>query len=109
MGDTAAGGAPRGRVWDRYIGAAGGGAGGGRDDGGAIVCGSVVQPSGSVLAPVRPLTSNIALEMDYARDDHRAALFVSGGVLLAMVCVLVGVSERMSRGDLRHTAEVSHG
>ncbi|MDA8019084.1 MAG: phosphate ABC transporter permease subunit PstC [Thermoanaerobaculia bacterium] len=54
-----------------------------------MVCGNVVQIPDSLFDPVRTLTANIALEMAYATDHHRAALFVSGLVLLAAVSVLV--------------------
>lgn len=73
-----------------------------------MVCGNVVQVPGSVFAPVRALTSNIALEMSYAMADHRAVLFVSGAVLLGVVTVLVVAAEWMSRGDLRLTTGGHH-
>lgn len=58
-----------------------------------MVAGNVVQQPGSLFDSVRTLTANIALEMAYAMDDHRAALFVSGLALMMMVLVLVGLSE----------------
>ena len=69
-----------------------------------MVCGNVVQMPTSVFDPVRALTANIALEMAYAMQEHRAALFVSGAVLLAVVAALVAMAEWFSRGDLRHLA-----
>ncbi len=58
-----------------------------------MVAGNVVQYPDSLFAPVRTLTANIALEMAYAMGDHRAALFVSGLALLAMVLLLVSIAE----------------
>ena len=54
-----------------------------------MVCGNVVQVPDNVFAPVRTLTANIALEMAYALDLHRSALFVSGLLLLGMIALLV--------------------
>lgn len=54
-----------------------------------MVCGNVVQIPKSAFDPVRTLTANIALEMAYAMDDHRAALFVTALALTAMIVVLV--------------------
>lgn len=63
-----------------------------------MVCGNIVQLPDSLLAPVRTLTANIALEMPYAMGDHRASLFVSGLVVLLLVTSLVAVSGLASRG-----------
>jgi phosphate transport system permease protein len=49
---------------------------------------------------MRTLTANIALEMAYALGDHRAALFVSGLVLMAMIAALVGAADWISRGRI---------
>jgi phosphate transport system permease protein len=54
-----------------------------------MVCGNVVQMPSSLFDPIRTLTANMALEMSYAVDEHRAALFVSGVALLFMVFMLV--------------------
>jgi phosphate transport system permease protein len=43
---------------------------------------------GSILAPVRTMTSNIVLEMGYATGDHQAALFATGMVLFVFIVVL---------------------
>ena len=64
-----------------------------------MVCGNVVQTPSSVFDPVRTLTANIALEMAYAMDGHRAALFVSGLVLLAAVSTLVLAADRWSEPE----------
>ena len=57
-----------------------------------MVCGNVVQMPASVFTPIRTLTANIALEMAYAVNVHRSALFASGVVLLFMVFLLVTVA-----------------
>ncbi|MDT7043198.1 phosphate ABC transporter permease subunit PstC [Candidatus Nitronereus thalassa] len=54
-----------------------------------MVCGNVAQLPSSIFDPIRTLTANMALEMAYAVDDHRSALFVSGLALLLMVLVLM--------------------
>ena len=65
-----------------------------------MVCGNVVQTPKSVFDPVRTLTANIALEMAYAVGNHRAALFVSGLVLMAMVVALVVAAELLNKGQI---------
>ena len=65
-----------------------------------MVCGNVVQTPHSLFDPIRTLTANIALEMAYALGDHRAALFVSGLVLMGMIAVLVGAADWISRGRI---------
>jgi phosphate transport system permease protein len=62
-----------------------------------MVTGNVVQWPRSVFDPVRTLTANIALELGYAMDLHRAALFVSGGVLMLLVVGLVLAAEAPRR------------
>ena len=59
-----------------------------------MVTGNVVQVPDSLFAPVRALTANIALEMGYAMEVHRSALFVSGLLLMAMIVALVAASVR---------------
>jgi phosphate transport system permease protein len=65
-----------------------------------MVCGNVVQTPSSIFDPIRTLTANIALEMAYALGDHRAALFVSGLVLMAMIVALAITAEWISRGRI---------
>ncbi|MEP0876361.1 phosphate ABC transporter permease subunit PstC [Funiculus sociatus GB2-M2] len=65
-----------------------------------MVCGNVVQVPKSVFEPVRTLTANIALEMAYAVGNHRAALFVSGLVLMAMIVALVIAAEKSNKGHI---------
>jgi phosphate transport system permease protein len=62
-----------------------------------MVCGNVVRTPQSLFDPIRTLTANIALEMAYAMGDHRAALFVSGLLLMALVAALVLAAEALSR------------
>lgn len=65
-----------------------------------MVCGNVVQTPSTLFDPIRTLTANIALEMAYALGDHRAALFVSGLVLMAMIVALAIAAEWISRGRI---------
>jgi len=62
-----------------------------------MVTGNVAQIPDGVLAPVRTLTANIALEMAYATDAHRSALFVSGLVLALLTIGLVAIVDRIAR------------
>ncbi|OGT70821.1 MAG: phosphate ABC transporter permease subunit PstC [Gammaproteobacteria bacterium RIFCSPLOWO2_02_FULL_57_10] len=62
-----------------------------------MVAGNIVQVPDSLFAPVRTLTANIALELAYALDGHRAALFVSGLLLMALVVVLTALSHWVTR------------
>ncbi len=64
-----------------------------------MVCGNVVQLPSHVFDPVRTLTANIALEMAYALDMHRSALFASGLLLLVLVIILVALAERIRPQD----------
>ena len=63
--------------------------------------GNVVQLPGSVFDPIRTLTANIALELGYALDVHRSALFVTGLLLMIVVVILVFVGEAISRTRAR--------
>jgi phosphate transport system permease protein len=62
-----------------------------------MVSGNVVQTPSNLFDPVRTLTANIALEMAYALDDHRSALFVTGLFLMGIVVMFVLLAE-----NLRH-------
>lgn len=53
-----------------------------------MVAGNAADIPGSILAPVRTLTSNIALEMAYAGGEHREALFATGVVLFVIIMIL---------------------
>lgn len=61
-----------------------------------MVMGNVVQVPDSLFDPARTLTANIALEMAYASEAHRSALFVSGLVLALLTIGLVWASGRLS-------------
>jgi phosphate transport system permease protein len=63
-----------------------------------MVTGNVVRMPSSVFDPMRTLTANIALELGYATGDHRAALFVTGLMLMTIVMLLVAVVEWFNRG-----------
>ena len=45
------------------------------------------------LTDDRSLTANIALEMAYALDNHRSALFVNGLLLLSVIILLAIAAE----------------
>ena len=53
-----------------------------------MVAGNALKIPTSLLDPLRTLTSNIALELAYATDDHRRALFSTGVVLLVIIMSL---------------------
>ena len=53
-----------------------------------MVAGNAADIPGSILAPVRTLTSNIALEMAYASGEHREALFATGVILFVIIMIL---------------------
>jgi phosphate transport system permease protein len=50
-----------------------------------MVAGNALKIPGSVLDPVRTLTSTIALEMGYSTGDHRQALFAAGIILFVFI------------------------
>lgn len=58
-----------------------------------MVCGNVVQVPHSIFDPIRTLTANMALEMAYALDIHRSALFVSGLLLVGVILMLAIAAE----------------
>jgi phosphate ABC transporter permease protein PstC len=53
-----------------------------------MVAGNAAAIPHSILAPVRTLTSNIALEMGYAAGEHREALFATGVILFVIIMIL---------------------
>jgi len=58
-----------------------------------MVTGNSTVIPGSILSPVRTMTSNIVLEMGYAAGDHQAALFATGMVLFVfIVCLNLAVT-----------------
>jgi phosphate transport system permease protein len=66
-----------------------------------MVAGNVVQMPNSIFQSVRVLTANIALEMAYAKDTHRAGLFASGLFLTILVLFLAVIAARIT-GRQRH-------
>lgn len=71
-----------------------------------MVAGNVVQNPTDLFEPVRALTANIALEMAYATDMHRAGLFASGLLLTLLVLLLAWLAARAMAKNLR---ELRHG
>ncbi len=65
-----------------------------------MVAGNSTRIPSSILAPVRTLTSNIALEMSYAAGEHREALFATGIVLFVVIAIL-NLAARLSAGGGR--------
>jgi len=65
-----------------------------------MVAGNVVQTPTGLFEPVRVLTANIALEMAYATDNHRAALFASGILLMILVFCVAWIASRLSSGEV---------
>lgn len=61
-----------------------------------LVGGNAVQIPGSIFDKVRPLTSNIALEMGYATEAHQELLFATGVVLFAFILILNLVISKLS-------------
>ena len=66
-----------------------------------MVAGNSLKIPSGLLAPVRTLTSGIALEMGYAEGLHRQALFAMGIVLMALILVLNLVASAVARGRSR--------
>jgi len=56
-----------------------------------MVAGNVISIPGSIIDPARALTANVALEMGYAREMHRSALFATGIILLFLVMILLAI------------------
>lgn len=63
-----------------------------------MVAGNVVQYPTGLFQPIRTLTANIALEMAYAMDDHRAGLFAAGLILTLLVLILSILESKASKG-----------
>lgn len=62
-----------------------------------MVAGNSLMIPNSILAPVRTLTSTIALEMGYASGLHRQALFATGVTLFVIIMMLNTVAMTVSR------------
>ena len=61
-----------------------------------MVAGNAATVPGSILAPVRTLTRNIALEMGYASGEHRQALFATGVILFVIIMILNTIANATS-------------
>lgn len=64
-----------------------------------LVGGNSVQIPHSIFDKVRPLTSNIALEMGYATQSHQELLFATGVVLFAFILLLNLVISKLSNKE----------
>lgn len=65
-----------------------------------MVTGNAAVVPGSILDPVRTMTSNIVLEMGYATGDHQTALFATGMVLFVfIVCLNLSVNLMAKRSE----------
>lgn len=73
-----------------------------------MVAGNALNIPHSPLDPIRPLTSNIALEMGYATGDHQKALFATGIVLFVFIMILNVIATYISRLGLK-TDSLSKG
>lgn len=65
-----------------------------------MVTGNSAIIPGSILEPVRTMTSNIVLEMGYASGDHQAALFATGMVLFIFIVCLNLMINVIAKGGL---------
>jgi len=61
-----------------------------------LVAGNLAILPSSVLDSVRPLTTNIALEMGYAYGVHQEMLFATGAVLFIFILVLNLILNKIS-------------
>jgi phosphate transport system permease protein len=62
-----------------------------------MVTGNAIALPSNPLSSIRTLAANIALEMAYALDMHRAALFATGLMLMVIVLVMLGLADRLER------------
>lgn len=60
-----------------------------------MVTGNNIALPTHLLASIRTLSANVALEMAYALDVHRSALFVTGLVLMVLVLVVLAIATRL--------------
>jgi len=66
-----------------------------------MIAGNAISIPNSLLAPVRTLTSNIALEMGYASGEHREALFATGVILFVIIMILNTIANVTSARRIR--------
>jgi phosphate transport system permease protein len=70
-----------------------------------MVIGNAIKMPDSILDPARTLTGNIAVEINYAADTHRQALFATGIVLLVFIMLLNSIAGlSLRRGAHREKA-----
>jgi phosphate transport system permease protein len=62
-----------------------------------MILGNAVAVPRSILDPVRTLTTNIGIEMGYATDEHREALFATGIVLFVIIMILNSTAQYITR------------
>jgi len=62
-----------------------------------MILGNAVAIPQSILDPVRTLTTNIGIEMGYAADEHRQALFATGIVLFVIIMILNSTAQYVTR------------
>ena len=62
-----------------------------------MVLGNAVAIPSSILDPVRTLTTNIGIEMGYASDTHKEALFATGIVLFIIIMILNASAQYITR------------
>ena len=62
-----------------------------------MVLGNAVALPDSILDSVRTLTTNIGIEMGYATDEHRQALFATGIVLFVVIMLLNSMAQYLMR------------
>lgn len=66
-----------------------------------MVAGNIVRFPTNPLAPVRTLSANIVLEIGYAVDTHRSALFAGTLVLILAVAIVFSVGRSFGTGETR--------
>ncbi|HOK62567.1 MAG TPA: phosphate ABC transporter permease subunit PstC [Soehngenia sp.] len=54
----------------------------------------------SIFSPIRPLTTNIAMEMSYAFGLHQEMLFATGVVLFVFIILINLILSRITRGSV---------
>lgn len=62
-----------------------------------MVIGNGIALPTSLTIPIRTLTANIGLEMSYAQEDHRRALFATGIVLFIVIMILNITAQYLTR------------
>ena len=67
-----------------------------------MVAGNQARMPAGILRGVRPMTSNIVLEMGYAADLHREALIATGVVLFVFILIINFCVARLNKGESGH-------